>query len=163
MNNMDSLSFYNDDPVFASPLNNDEFMLLEDDTERDALLDQEDVFMKDVQPLSTPEPLEIDDVRSPPTAATRDDHIKPSISTWAFVRINPERFVPPPEAERSESPSCAAAKLHANPVGNTQRFALVGLCAPRHRFKISVGLGFLSFVSLTFEIFGVLLFRVRPL
>ena len=32
--------------------------------------------------------------------------------------------------ERSESPSCAAAKLHANPVGNTQRFALVGLCAP---------------------------------
>ena len=97
MNNMDSLSFYNDDSAFASPLNNDEFMLLEDDTERDALLDQEDVFMEDAPPLSTPEPLEIDDVLSPPTAATRDDHIKPSISTWAYVRINPERFVPPPE------------------------------------------------------------------
>ena len=97
MNNMDSLSFYNDDPVFASPLNNDEFMLLEDDTERDVLLDQEDVFMEDAPPLSTSEPLEIDDVRSPPTAATRGDHIKPSISTWAYVRINPERFVPPPE------------------------------------------------------------------
>ena len=41
--------------------------------------------------------------------------------------------------ERSESPSCAAAKLHANPVGNTQRFALVGLCAPRIGFAVSVG------------------------
>ena len=97
MNNINSLSFYNDDPAFVSPLNNDEFMLLEDDTERDALLDQEDVFMKDVQPLSTPEPLEIDDVRSPPTAATRDDHIKPNISNWAYVRINLERFVPASE------------------------------------------------------------------
>ena len=48
--------------------------------------------------------------------------------------------------ERSESPSCAAAKLHANPVGNTQRFALVGLCAPPTRFKISVGLGFRVFI-----------------
>ena len=89
MNTMDSSSFYDDDPAFASPLNNDEFMLLEDDTERDVL--------EDAPPLSTPEPLEIDDVLSPPTAATRDDHIKPSISTWAYVRINPERFVPPPE------------------------------------------------------------------
>ena len=30
MNNMDSLPFYDDDPAFASPLDNDEFMLLED-------------------------------------------------------------------------------------------------------------------------------------
>ena len=95
---MDSLTFYDDDdPAFASPLNNDEFMLLDDDTERDALLDQEDVFMKDAPPLSTPEPPEIDDVRPPPTTGTRGDHIKPSISTWAYVRINPERFVPAPE------------------------------------------------------------------
>ena len=100
MNNMDSLSFYDyDDPAFtfASPLDNDEFMLHEDDTERDVLLDQEDVFMEDAPPLSTPEPLEIDDVRSPPTVATRDGHVTPSISTWAYVRINPERFVPAPE------------------------------------------------------------------
>ena len=97
MNTMDSSSFYDDDPAFASPLNNDEFMLLEDDTERDVLLDQEDVFMEDAPPLSTPEPLEIDDVRSPPTVATRDGHVTPSISTWAYVRINPERFVPAPE------------------------------------------------------------------
>ena len=97
MNTMESSSFYDDNPAFASPLHKDEFMLLEDDTERDALLDQEDVFMEDVPPLSTPEPLEIDNVHSSPTTATRDDHIKPSISNWAYVRINPERFVPPPE------------------------------------------------------------------
>ena len=47
---------------------------------------------------------------------------------------------------RRQLASCAAAKLHANPVGNTQRFALVGLCAPRLGFEVSVGLGFRVFI-----------------
>ena len=72
MNTMDSSSFYDDDPAFASLLDN-------------------------TPPLLTPEPLEIDNIHSPPTAATRDDHIKPNISNWAYVRINLERFVPASE------------------------------------------------------------------